>query len=121
MNDLITSLVSLCFSEFVHNALEIWGMREKVEWLRVSLDNKKHGKWPVNINTKFKTVILHVLVLLVTSGVAFLVLKALNLSEQTLIVVGIIILLVNYIFTTYKVDKFHVEIGKLIKQAKGSS
>lgn len=118
MEDWLLFLVALCFSELVHNALEIWGIVQKVEWLRLSLANQKHGTWPININTKLKTIILHVLILLLSGGAGFVILKILNLSREGLVLVGITILLINYVVTTWKVDKFHEEIGKLIKKAK---
>ncbi|HVF69775.1 MAG TPA: hypothetical protein VNA13_04400 [Xanthomonadales bacterium] len=97
--------------------VEIWGMRQKVSWLELSLKGKKHGRWPVNIDTKFKTVIFHLIILVVTGGIMFLVLSLVNFSGQTLILLGIIFLILNYIFTTWKVDSFHTEIGKLIISA----
>jgi hypothetical protein len=95
-------------------------MRQKVEWLRLSLKGEKHGRWFVNIDTKLKTIALHIFVLLAAGGIAFLVLKISNLSNRSVVLLGIIILLINYLFTTYKVDKFHEEIGSLIKKAKSS-
>ncbi len=118
MKDMLTLLVSLCFSEFIHNMIEIWGMRQKVSWLALSLKGKNHGKWPVNIDTKVKTLVLHVLVLLITGGGGFVLLKFLNPTDESLITLGIIVLILNYIVTTYKVDKFHSEIGKIIKSVK---
>jgi hypothetical protein len=118
MNDLLLLLVSLCFAEFIHNLIEIWGMRQKVDWLKLSLDGKEHGHWPVNINTKFKTVILHIFILLFSGGSAYLLLQFFNFDNESLILIGIMILFVNYVFTTWLVDKFHMEIGRLIKSVK---
>ena len=118
MKDMIVILVSFIVADFVHNILEIWGMRQKVEWLRLVLDNKKHGSWPVNIDTKFKTVVLHTAIFLTSAGLAFLILKSINLSEQTLVILGIVILLAGYVYTTWKVDLFHSEIRDMPKKAK---
>lgn len=93
-------------------------MRQKVHWLSQSLAGKEHGRWPVHIDTKFKTIIFHLLIFIMSGGISYLILKTLNLSESTLIFVGIAVLIINYIFTTWKVDKFHTEIGKLISRAK---
>lgn len=118
MNDLIIFLVSICFADFIHNMLEIWGMRQKVEWLRLSLDKKEHGRWPINIDTKLKTVVLHALILILTTAVGYFVLTYLNLKDKFLLLIGIVVLLANYILTTWSVDKFHSEIGKIIRGAK---
>jgi hypothetical protein len=118
MKDFIVLLVSLCFTELIHNMLEIWGMRQKVEWLRLILDKKEHGRWPINIDTKLKTAVLHALMLILTTAVGSFVLTYLNLTDKFLLVIGIVVLLVNYILTTWSVDKFHSEIGKLIRKVR---
>jgi hypothetical protein len=118
MTELLLLLVSLCFAEFIHNLIEIWGMRQKVDWLKLSLDGKEHGRWPANINTNFKTVLLHIFILLLSGGSAFLVLQLLNFNNESLIFIGIMILFINYVSTTWLIDKFHREIGRLIKSAK---
>jgi hypothetical protein len=120
MVDLLKLLVSLCFAEFIHNLIEIWGMRQKAEWLSMSLDGKEHRRWPVDINTKFKTIILHLLILLIVSSIAYFLLTFLNFNNESLVFIGITILLINYLTTTWLVDKFHSEIGKLIYDAKNS-
>jgi len=118
VGDLLIILVALCFSEFIHNVIEIWGMRQKVSWLDLSLAGKKHGRWPVNIDTKFKTLVLHILIILISGGGAYLLLKLLNMSNEKLVFIGIVISIVNYICTTWKVDSYHSEIGRIIKNAK---
>lgn len=121
MITVLVLLISLCFAEFMHNAIEIWGMRQKVSWLSQSLDGKKHGKWPVHIDTKLKTLIFHVIILFIITGLSYVLLKWLNFTNGALVTLGIVILIINYIFTTWKVDKFHMEIGRLIKDAKKKS
>jgi 1,4-dihydroxy-2-naphthoate octaprenyltransferase len=118
MTESLLLIVAFCIAEFVHNILEVWGMRQKVSWLSKSMKGESHGSWPVNIDTKLKTAVLHLLILLVFLGLAFSVLKFLNLSDRTLIVLGIVTLLASYVYTTWKVDSFHSEIGKLISKVK---
>lgn len=119
MKDLLLILVAICTSEFIHNTMEIWGMREKVRWLRISLDGKEHGKWPINIDaTPRRVIAFHTTLLLLISGFVYFALRLLNLSPEMLVILGIAILLFNYAFTTWKVDKFHTEIGKLIRNVK---
>lgn len=118
MGNLLTLLVSFCITELIHNAIEIWGIRQKTQWLSLSLRGKEYGKWPINIDTKFKTAILHGLILILITSAAYFLLQFLNLTNEFLVVIGITILLVNYIITTWKVDSLHTELGKLIKSAK---
>lgn len=119
MNNLLLFLVSLCFSEFIHNMMEIWGMREKVSWLDAAMSGKEHSKWPISIDATAKRVIaFHATVLLLVSGLVYFLLKWLNFSETSLIILGIVILITSYIITTWKVDKFHTEIGKLTAYVK---
>ncbi len=117
MNNLLVVLVALCGAEFVHNNIEIWGMRQKVGWLSIVQNGQMHGKWPINVNTKLKTVVLHSTILLLFGGLFYLILKALNLSDHNLVVTGIVILLINYACTTWCVDIYHNQIGKLITKA----
>lgn len=121
MNNLLVVLVALCGAEFVHNNIEIWGMRQKVSWLALAQDGQEHGRWPINLDTKFKTIVLHGSILLLFAGLFCVVLKTLNLSDRHLVIAGIIILLINYICTTWCVDVYHSQIGKLIKKAKSNS
>lgn len=79
---------------------------------------KKHGKWPVNIDTLAKTAWLHFSILFVLTGLFYVLFLALDISNQTLLVLGLLILVFNYCSTTFLVDRFHGEIGGLIKGAK---
>lgn len=118
MNTLLTLLAALCVVEFIHNNIEIWGMQQKVSWLSLSLLGKPHGKWPINVNTKFKTVLLHGSILFLFVTISYLALKALDLSDKRLVLISIILLLINYICTTWRVDIYHNQIGNLINKAK---
>lgn len=114
MTTILILLISLCFAEVVHNAFEIWGMRQKVQWLKASMHGKPHGRWPINVNTKLKTVLLHSFILVLFGGIAFFLLKSIDFSAIKLVQFGIVALLFNYAYTTWKVDRFHNEIGELI-------
>ncbi len=118
MKDLITLITALCFAEFVHNVVEIWGMRQKVQWLKLSMSGRPHGHWPINIDSKTKTILLHFLILFVIGGSAFVILKLMHLQETTLLITGISVFLINYIYVTWRVDCFHAEIGELIKKGE---
>jgi hypothetical protein len=118
MSNLLTFLVALCLTEFVHNAIEIWGMRQKVHWLELVLQGRQPGRWPIDINSKTKTVALHAIIWLLLTGLFGLLLTALKPANNQLVVIGLAVLVINYAFTTWKVDCFHVEIGRLISQAK---
>lgn len=93
-------------------------MRQKVSWLSQSLAGKEYGKWPIHIDTKLKTLIFHVIILLLATGPSYTLLQWLNFKNEDLVILGIVVLIINYIFTTWKVDKFHSEIGELIKETK---
>ena len=118
MNTLLQILVSLCIAELIHNAIEIWGMRQKVEWLHLSLGKKPHSRWPVNIDTKLQVGLIHAAIVLLVTGGGYWVLSLINLPTESVIILGIVILLLNYVITTWKVDSFHTEIGRLIRKAK---
>ena len=118
MNNLLLILVALCGAEFVHNNIEIWGMRQKVSWLGLVQKGQMHGKWPINVDTKLKTVGLHASILILFGGLFYLILRTLKLSDHNLVVTGIVILLINYACTTWCVDIYHNQIGQLIKKAK---
>ncbi len=115
MTSLLPLLVAFCIVEFFHNSIEIWGMRQKVRWLASSLAEKPHGSWPINIDTKLKTWLLHIGIVLLVGGAAYLLLMALDIGEQQLVLLGVLILALNYTLTTWKVDKFHYEIGQLMR------
>lgn len=118
MTYLLTILVALCVTSLIHNALEIWGMRQKVRWLRISMQGRRHGKWPFDIDSKLKSASLHSAIFIVTTGVMFLILESLGISDRALIGIGISVLIVSYIHTTWKIDTYHTEIGSLISKAK---
>lgn len=119
MPDPLIFLVALSLTEFIHNAIEVWGMRQKVQWLGQAMAGQKHGKWPINIDSKLKTVILHALILFASTSFFVLVLNVVQLSNDGLIITGVSALMINYIFTTWKVDRFHKEIGRIIELVKG--
>ncbi len=111
-------LVALCFAECIHNMVEVWGMSQKVHWLDMTMQGKEHGHWPLNIDSLLKTILLHGGILLLFGGLAWLTLDYLDLADRTLIIVGIVLLLDNYIVTTWKVNSFHTKIGRLISKQK---
>ena len=114
----LTILVALCLAEILHNSFELWGMKQKVSWLSLVLDKLEHGNWPMNINTKLKAVIFHIFILIVSSWLFYIVLRLLHLSDQSLVFTGIVLLVANYIYTTWNVDNYHTQIGKLITKVK---
>lgn len=121
MNTWLTLLFALAWAELVHNAVEIWGMRQKVAWLAARMDGRSHGNWPVNIDTKLKTAALHVVILIAAGGVAWLVAVILELQNDQLAGVAIAVLGLNFIYTTATVDSFHREIGSLLKRFRRRS
>lgn len=121
MHTVITLLVSLCVVETIHNMIEVWGMRQKVDWLKITLKGEAHGKWLINIDTRSKTVAVHVFILIFFGGIAYAVLMLLDLQASTLAVSGVVLLLVNYFYTTWKVNQFHEEIGLIIRESKAKN
>lgn len=119
MNESLLKLfVALAVTEFMHNGFEIWGMRQKVQWLDARMNHQKHGKWPININTALKAYGLHAAILVLITGVTYLGLSAFNISSTRLILTGIILLATSYTWTTAKVHFYHLEIGKLLSKFK---
>lgn len=118
MDGLLVILVALCGAEFIHNSYEVWGIRKKANWLSAKQDGLKYGKWPININNKVKMITLHSLLLIIPGLIFYIVLKALDLPEHSLIITGIVILLANYIYTTRCVDIYHKCIDSMIAKAK---
>lgn len=118
VKNLLPLLFALACAEYIHNSLEVWGMRQKVEWLEARLDKRKHGTWPVNIDTKLKTALLHAAILILITALAWQAAVWLKLSNEQLVGSAIIILFLNYVSTTITVDAFHREIGLLLKRYK---
>jgi hypothetical protein len=118
MDSLIRLLAAFCFTELIHNMIEIWGMRQKVRWLKLSLRGVQHGRWPINIDTKFKTILLHSIIWLGCVGILLIFFNFLKVSNSDLIIISLLAIFTSYIYTTWKVDKFHIEIGEVIKDVK---
>ena len=121
MDNQLIFLVALCMTEFLHNTLEVWGIRRKVSWLDRVQNGLDHRWRPRNINTKIWALVFHLLILTLFSSLMFGILRVLDLSEHGLVVVGIIALLVNYVIATWQVDSYHAQIGRLITRAKKKS
>ncbi len=117
-NLLLNLLIALIGNELIHNAFEIWGIRQKVAWLHARIDKRPHGEWPININTAVKAYGLHVFLFFVITGVFFGLLLALNLSQTVLLRLGILLLVASYALTTLTIHEFHSEIGVLLKRFK---
>ena len=113
-------LAALAVSELVHNMFEVWGMRQKVEWLGQSLKGKPHGTWPIHIDSHLKVWSLHIGMLFSISGVTYALFSVANISNHAVVLLGVATLIANYFLTVVKVHHFHIEIGALIAQAKRS-
>ncbi len=118
MDNKLLILVALCWAELLHNIMEVWGIKQKVRWLDTVQNGSNHGRWPMNVNTKIKALLFHIVILVIFCGFFLFILKIMNLSERSLIVMGIVVLLANYANTTWQVDSYHAQIGKLITRAK---
>ncbi len=118
MNSWLLLLFALACTELLHNSIEVWGMRQKVEWLAVRMDGRKHGSWPIHIDTKLKTAILHGGFFIIVTGLVLVAAMAFKLSDDKLAASAIAILMLNYALTTATVDSFHREIGQLLRRLK---
>lgn len=119
MTNLMAALVAaLAVNELVHIIFEIWGVRQKVSWLDRRINNLSHGKWPLNINTLGKTLLLHSIMFILITGVSFGILLQLGLSTEQFLLIAICALIVCYSYTTFSVDAYHTEIGKVLKRFK---
>lgn len=120
MNTALVSLVfALAVNEFVHNLFEVWGMRQKVSWLQHRMDGVKHKKWPIDINSSFKTLLIHLCLIMPVTGFTYLAVTLLNVDNTVLLWAATLTLVLSYGVTTFKVDKFHTEIGSLLNRYKG--
>lgn len=117
MTNLLAALVAaLAFNELIHLVFEIWGIRQKVTWLTARIDHKPHGNWPVNIDTLGKTLLLHGVMFATITCLFFGIMLWLELPTQTLLLVAVVLLVVAYSFTTFGMDGYHREIGRLLKR-----
>lgn len=115
MDIIFAVLLSVCVTELIHNSIEIWGMRQKLSWLSLTMQNKGYKKWPIDIDSKTKVVLFHLFILAFITAATFMLLSVVNIANETLVVVAVVLLLINYVQTTYFVDKWHEEIGKILK------
>ncbi len=97
------------------------GIRQKVKWLGATMREGTPSRWPVNIDTSAKTIVLHLTVLILAIFVSHILIALFHFSQNLLIKIGIILLLINYFYTTFTVDRYHSEIGSLISLVKKRS
>lgn len=122
MTTLLAALVAaLAFNEFVHVVFEVWGVRQKVAWLKARLDGETHKDWPVNINSLTKTIVLHSILFAFFVSLAFGLLLVLKVPTDTLLIISILLLVVTYSYTTLGMDAYHQEIGNVLKRYKRHS
>jgi hypothetical protein len=119
-DNLLSLVVALSINEFVHNIFELWGINQKIDWLGKTMSGKHHGSWPIHIDTKLKTVVLHAALLLVVSGLAYWLISYLSLSAGTKIWLTIILLVVNYVYVVWRTDIIHARIGRLSRKSDKS-
>ncbi len=115
---MLNLLVALIGNELAHNCFEIWGMRQKVSWLQARMDSQPHGDWPININTAAKAYGLHTVLFFGITAILFALLLILNFSQENLIMLGLLLLVISYALTTLTVHEFHLEIGRLLRRFK---
>ena len=113
---LLNFLLALVGTECVHNAVEIWGIRQKVIWLSLKINGNQHGKWPINIDTDMKAYMLHLGIFVISNSLFFGLLLMLHFSAFELVSLGIIALIINYALTTVSVHAYHLEIGLLLRK-----
>lgn len=117
--ELLSALIlALAINELIHNAFEIWGARQKVQWLTHRIDQKPHGDWPINVDTWLKTILVHKVLLVVIVSMCWLALVALRLSPQSELTVACGVLLLSYGYTVFAFDRFHRDIGQLLRRYK---
>ena len=109
-------LFSICCTIVVHDAFEIWGARQKVQWLKARTEGQKHGKWPFDIDSLPKVVVLHTLLFVVVGVISFVMIQLASLSKEVLVVGASVMLVASYTHTTYRMDLFHTEIGELLSR-----
>lgn len=115
---LATVLAALALNEFVHICFEVWGIKQKVTWLKHRMDSKPHGSWPIHIDTFAKTILLHTILFIVSTGGFTALLLVTHPSTATLLSISIVTLVITYAFTTIQLDAYHSEIGKLLARYK---
>ncbi len=111
-------ILALSLNELIHNAFEIWGARQKVEWLTARIDHKSHGDWPINIDTWVKTILVHSILLAVLVGGFVITFSLLRFEAEAMLLVAIGVMLLSYGYTVYAFDRFHHDIGQLLRRYK---
>src|SRR3954463_16160100 len=111
-------IFALTVNELVHNLVEAWSIRQKVRWLQARMDNQPHGDWPMHVDTRPKTYLLHTSLLVIIGGSAYLLARLLDISAGVLLTSSLILLLISYVLTTHYIDAYHRDIGALLKRYK---
>jgi hypothetical protein len=112
---LINLALALAAGELVHNLIESQEARKKVDWLRLTMAGKPYkDNLPFKVDTRAKSYSISFVGLVVTTAIFYFIFTLLNLSAATALWTIIILLVLAYTAVAFLLDKYHVEIHRLI-------
>lgn len=113
---LVNFALALATNELIHNAIEVKGMRNKLERLVAYMDKKQYKELPININTRAKSYGISILLFVLAVSILFGFYSLINIAPVTAIKVIILLLVASFFVTVVTVDKFHVDIERVTKR-----
>jgi phage shock protein PspC (stress-responsive transcriptional regulator) len=116
---IINLALALAAGELVHNIIETHTAREKVEWLRLTMAGKPYkDPLPFKVDTRTKSYLFSLVGLLGTTLVFYVIFSIINPSVETAFKLIVALLIIAYVATAFLLDKYHVEIGRIINPLK---
>lgn len=109
-------LLAFVFAHSLHAIGESTNVLSKLERLTNAVHKKKLKPYPMNIDTRAKSYALGFGVIAAVTVITYAMLSILDFTNTSFVLVALSLLVVTELITTVKIDKYHVEIEKLIKK-----
>ncbi|HVC35958.1 MAG TPA: hypothetical protein VNE40_00725 [Candidatus Dormibacteraeota bacterium] len=110
------AVAAISLAHVLHLTMDVQNVRSKVKRLADVIAHVPVKPFPININTRTKAYSAGLLGLAILFGISFLVIRWLNPSIASLLVLSTVLLVVGELINLVGLDNYHVRIARITRQ-----
>ena len=118
VQNLLNLLIAVVIATSMHAFAEPFNLMNKLRTINDKLNKTKTARPPGPVNTPQKAILASLMMIIVFTGISYLVVGLFDPDLETGLWMAITLLIVQELINTKRVDELHTELAAIIKKVK---